>query len=180
MRLFIAVDINNRSKKFIKKKLKILKSELNADFKWVKKENWHLTLKFIGEASEIDKKNLIETLKNIEFNSKGQYINFDKLGAFPEFKRAKVLYLALNKGENILKTIHKRLETETAKYDFTRDNRDYIPHLTLGRAKNKTSSISDNFKSQKFVNIYAKIESITLYQSKLKKEGPEYIKLFSI
>jgi 2'-5' RNA ligase len=56
MRLFIAVDINNRSKKFIKKKLKILKSELNADFKWVKKENWHLTLKFIGEASEIDKK----------------------------------------------------------------------------------------------------------------------------
>jgi len=180
MRLFIAADINNRSKKLIEKKFKLLKSELNNDLKWVKKENWHLTLKFIGEASEIDKENLIKVLKNIEFDSKGQYINFDKIGAFPDFESAKVIYLALNKGENILKIIHKRLEAETAKYDFESDNRDYIPHLTLGRAKNKNSSISDKFKSQNFVNIYAKIESITLYQSKLKKEGPEYIKLFSI
>jgi len=87
MRLFIAADINNRSKKLIEKKFKLLKSELNNDLKWVKKENWHLTLKFIGEASEIDKENLIKVLKNIEFDSKGQYINFDKIGAFPDFER---------------------------------------------------------------------------------------------
>ncbi|MGM0499671.1 MAG: RNA 2',3'-cyclic phosphodiesterase [Bacillota bacterium] len=180
MRLFIAADINNRSKKLIKKKLKLLKSEMNNDFKWLKKENWHLTLKFIGEASETDKNKLIKVLKNIKFKSKGQYINFDKIGAFPDLERAKVLYLALNKGEDVLKNIYKKLESEIVKYDFEKDNREYIPHLTLGRSKNEATAINDKFRAENFVNIYARIESITLYQSKLKREGPEYIKLFSI
>lgn len=180
MRLFIAADINSRSKKFIKRKLKLLKSELGNELKWVKKDNWHLTLKFIGEASEAEKENLIKVLKNIEFENKGQYINFNRVGAFPELKRAKVIYLAPAEAKDTLKRIHDKLEVETVKYGFKRDDRDFIPHLTLGRVKNSYIKIHDKFKGQNFVNIYAKIESITLYQSELKKEGPEYIELFSI
>jgi 2'-5' RNA ligase len=180
MRLFIAVNINRRSKDLIEKKLNSLKQEYKNQFKWVKKENWHLTLKFIGEASTEEKENLIEGLKNMYFKEKNAYIQFDKVDAFPDLNQAKVIYLALKQGKNILCKLHDRLENELFKYDFESDQRDYIPHLTLGRNNGEAFKIKDEFQQENFLNIYAQIKSISLYKSELKASGPEYIELFSI
>lgn len=180
MRLFIAVNLNSRSRDLIEKKLNSLKQEYKNQFKWVKKENWHLTLKFIGEASTEEKENLIEVLKNIHFEEKNEYIQFDKVDAFPDLNQAKVIYLALKQGKDILCTLHDRLENKLLNYDFESDQRDYIPHLTLGRNKGEAFKIKKEFQHEHFLNIYAKIESISLYKSELKASGPEYIELFSI
>ena len=180
MRLFIAVDINLRSKDLIEKKVDILKEEYDDQFKWVKKENWHLTLEFIGEASEDEKADLIEVLKNINFKAHNEYIQFSQLGAFPDLKQAKVLYLALKQGKDILKELNERLGKELFKYGFESDQREYIPHLTLGRNKSEAIKIKKDHLKNNFINIYAQIEGISLYKSELKAEGPEYIKLFSI
>lgn len=180
MRLFIAVNINSRSKDLIEKKMNVLKEEYNGQFKWVKKENWHLTLEFIGEASEEEKDKLIDVLKNINFKEHNEYIQFSKLDAFPDIKQAKVLYLALEQGTDVLKDLNERLGKELFKYGFECDERDYIPHLTLGRNKSKAIKIKKDYLKNNFINIYAQIESISLYKSELKAEGPEYIELFSI
>ncbi len=180
MRLFIAADINLRSKDLIEKKVNILKEEYGDQFKWVKKENWHLTLEFIGEVSEEEKRKLIEGLKSINFKEHNKYIQFSKLGAFPDVKQAKVIYLALKQGKDILKDLNERLGKELFKYGFESDKRDYIPHLTLGRNKSNAIKIKKYYLKNNFINIYAKIEGISLYKSELKAEGPEYIELFSI
>lgn len=180
MRLFIAVNINSRSKKLIAKKLEILKTELNSDIKWVEKDKWHLTLKFIGEVSTEKKEKLIEALKNINFSEQNKYIQFNKVDAFPSLNTAKVIYLALNKGRDVLKDLHGRLEKELLKYGFESDQRPYIPHLTLGRNKNESLSIKKELDKNHFVNIYAQIKSISLYKSELRADGSEYFELFSI
>ncbi|TDO78369.1 2'-5' RNA ligase [Halanaerobium saccharolyticum] len=180
MRLFIAVNFNSRSKKLIEKKLEYLKTKINSDIKWVERNNWHLTLKFIGETSDKDKENLIKALKEINFNQKNEYIQFAKLDAFPTSKTAKVIYLALKQGKDILSKMHDKLEEELLKYDIENDQRDYVPHLTLGRNKSKPFKIKEELLQENFINIYAKIESISLYKSELKASGPEYIELFSI
>ena len=180
MRLFIGVNINERSKKFIERKMNILKKDYNNNFKWVKKDNWHLTLKFIGEATAAEKENLIKSLKNIDFDHQKAYINFNRIKAFPNLKKAKVLYLALAQGREVLKKLHQDLEEELSNYNFESDKRDFIPHLTLARSKDNGLEIKDKFKAKNFVNIYARIDSISLYKSELKAGGPEYIELFSI
>lgn len=180
MRLFIGVNINSRSKDLIENKQEILKEKYRDDYKWVKKDNWHLTLKFIGEVSTLKKENLIKVLKNIDFKQKNEYIQFDHLGAFPNLNSAKVIYLGLGKGKSILTNLHQNLEKEIVNYNFKKDQRNFIPHLTLARAKSRPLKLKNKFKTKKFVNIYAQIKSISLYQSKLKAEGPEYIELFSI
>ena len=179
MRLFLAVNINQHSKNLIKKKVEILKKEYNNEIKWVREENWHLTLKFIGEASAAEKASLVRALKKIDFTEQNKYIQFAELAAFPDLKSAKVIYLALKQGKNLLEGLHDKLETELLKYGFNRDQRAYIPHLTLGRC-NSPVKMQKIFQGQYFVNIYARIESISLYQSRLKAAGPEYIELFSI
>ncbi|MFW5736696.1 MAG: RNA 2',3'-cyclic phosphodiesterase [Halanaerobium sp.] len=180
MRLFIGVNINSRSKNLIEKKLEILKNEYNDDFKWVKKENWHLTLKFIGNALDREKQNLIRVLKNIEINCTDKYLQFNKVDAFPSLNKAEVIYLSLAQGRPLLKKLHQKLEEELIKYDFERDKREFIPHLTLGRSKNEALKIKKRFRTDNFINIYGKIESVSLYKSELKASGPEYIELFSI
>lgn len=180
MRLFIGVNINSHSKNLIEKKVELLKSEYNNEFKWVKNDNWHLTLKFIGEVTKAEKDKLIKALKNINFSGKNEYIQFAKIDAFPNLDSAKVLYLGLKQGRKILIDLHHKVEQELLKFGFESDQRDYIPHLTLARNKNEAIKIKNKFCQQHFVNIYAQIESISLYKSELKSDGPEYIELFSI
>lgn len=180
MRLFIAVNISQRSQKFIKDKVDLLKAEYQTEVKWTKKENWHLTLKFIGEASAAEKEDLILALKNIDFNEQNKYLQFSKIDCFPDCKRAKVIYLALERGRSLLESLHAKLEGQLLNLGFESDSRPYIPHLTLGRSKSKPVKISSKFRQRDFVNIYARIESISLYQSELKNDGPEYIELFTI
>ena len=180
MRLFIAVNINSRSKKLIEKKVKLLKDKINTELKWTDKEQWHLTLKFIGEASVEQKEDLITALKNINFGERKEYIQFAQLGAFPNLNTAKVIYLAVGQGKRLLEALHERVEAEVFKYGFENDQRDYIPHLTLGRSRSEVLKIKKEFRQKHFINIYAQIESISLYKSELKAEGPEYIELFSI
>jgi 2'-5' RNA ligase len=79
-----------------------------------------------------------------------------------------------------LESLHDKVERELLEYGFEADERAYIPHLTLGRSGSKPVQISEKFESEYFVNIFARLESISLYQSRLKAEGPEYIELFSI
>ncbi len=180
MRLFLAVNINQRSKNLIKKKVEILKEEYNKEFKWVREENWHLTLKFIGEASTEEKDNLVRALKNIDFNEQNKYLQFNKIDAFPDSKRAKVIFLAIKQGSDFLEELHGQLEKELLNYGFEADQRAFVPHLTLGRSSSRPVEIAKKYLGRYFVNIYARIESISLYQSRLKADGPEYIELFSI
>ena len=180
MRLFIAVNINQQSKNLIDKKLKLLQQEYNDCFKWVEKQNWHLTLKFIGDVSASEQQKLIQALKEIDFNDKNKYIQFNRINAFPNLDAARTIYLAVNRGNKLLKNIHQNLENKLLEFGFKNDQKNFIPHLTLGRNKNQALKIKDKFRSKNFVNIYAQIKSISLYQSKLKASGPEYIELFSI
>lgn len=181
MRLFIAVNINQRSKNLIEKRVKNLKSEINYELKWIKKENWHLTLKFIGEADSDDKNNIIQVLNKLNFKKAvNNYVQFSGIAAFPNLDELSVLYLPLRKGRDILEGLHDSLEKELAKFGFERDRRKYIPHLTLARNKGELFKLEEKFKKQHYLNIFAKIESISLFESKLKADGPEYIELFSI
>lgn len=180
MRLFIAVNINQHSKNLIDNKLELLQQEYNDCFKWVEKKNWHLTLKFIGDVSASEQQKLIQALKEINFNDKNKYIQFNRINAFPNLDAARTIYLAVNRGNKLLKNIHQNLENKLLEFGFKNDQKNFIPHLTLGRNKNQALKIKDKFRSKNFVNIYAQIKSISLYQSKLKASGPEYIELFSI
>lgn len=180
MRLFIAVNINQHSKNLIDNKLELLQQEYNDCFKWVEKKNWHLTLKFIGDVSASEQQKLIQALKEINFNDKNKYIQFNRINAFPNLDAARTIYLAVNRGNKLLKNIHQNLENKLLEFGFKNEQKNFIPHLTLGRNKNQALKIKDKFRSKNFVNIYAQIKSISLYQSKLKASGPEYIELFSI
>ena len=67
MRVFIGIKLDNSVKEEINKALKPFK-KISTPVKWVRDENIHLTLKFIGEISEEKYLQTNESLTNNDFN----------------------------------------------------------------------------------------------------------------
>ncbi|MFW6001508.1 MAG: RNA 2',3'-cyclic phosphodiesterase [Halanaerobium sp.] len=180
MRLFIAVDISERSRKLIDRKIDILKEEFDSELKWVDKDNWHLTIKFLGECSQEKKQMIIANLKSLELKSEIEYIQFDKINAFPNLEEARVIYLETAKGSEFLKELNQIIEREMADLGFEKDGRRFIPHLTLARSRNNGGiNIKSNSLQNDFINIFSYTDTLSLYESRLSSDGPEYIQLFS-
>ncbi|MGM0411315.1 MAG: RNA 2',3'-cyclic phosphodiesterase, partial [Bacillota bacterium] len=137
MRLFIAINISDRSRKLINNKINILKEEIKENIKWVDKENWHITIKFLGEVKENKIDNIKNKIKNLSEYEKF-YLQFNKINAFPNLNYPKVMYLAINKSQGILKNIHKEIENELLKINFKKEDREFTPHLTIARTKKRS------------------------------------------
>ena len=71
MRLFLSINFSNRNKKLIQNKVNLLKTKIDEKVKWVKKENWHITVKFLGEV----KSDRLAKVKN-KINEMKSYENF--------------------------------------------------------------------------------------------------------
>jgi len=180
MRLFIALDISNRSRELITRKVNILKKHLNQGLKWVKKENWHITMKFLGDCTTQKKGEIIESLEKLDLKEEQKYIQLNEIDAFPNLNEANVLYLDVKRGNNYLKNLNQVLEVEMLKLGFEKNRYEFTPHLTLARNKdNAEVDLNSNFLKRNFINIYSKVDKITLYESKLDKDGPEYFELFT-
>ena len=186
MRLFISINIPEHYRNLINNKISVIKNEINQELKWVKEENWHLTLKFLGEVED---KTKISRVKDILSELKDDYnsfpIRFQNISAFPDINHPKVIYVGINQDQNKLIKIHNSLDTSLSKVGFESENKKYTPHLTFARSKSQTNlkQISNSLKkyiNKYFINIYMKCDEISLMESKLLPEGPVYEKVFGI
>ncbi len=174
MRLFIGIpleekllnEINNLCIKF-----KNLRKT-----KFVKKENFHITLKFIGETDEENIKSIINTMKNAFANEESFFITTNRVSAFPSEKKAKVIWFNIDKNYERIKELYRKLEEDFKKINFFSDEKEYIPHITVARTK-ESRDISEEIKNLNF-EFKSKVTEIVLYQSILRTEGPVYNRIF--
>ena len=94
MRTFIAIEISEE----IKNILAQIESHLiyaGADVKWVKPENVHLTLKFLGEIDEKKAAEVTAILDSIARMTKPFELNVKDIGAFPKIEHPRVIWVGL-------------------------------------------------------------------------------------
>lgn len=165
-RLFIALSLSEEIKDFID----IYISEINHCFSgvnWEQKEKFHITLKFLGQVEEercrLLTKNLDKVLKNIQsFEAR-----IEKLTAFPNFKNPKVLVLKLLKNKQ-LDQIYNLVDIVYRTNGFPLEKRNFVPHITIGRAKKNFRILKQPEKIQK---IKISFSEIAVIKSELKKTG---------
>jgi 2'-5' RNA ligase len=137
--------------------------------KWVKKENLHITLKFLGET---DKKLAIEgKIKEVEGNFYPFKVSLKGVGAFPSEKRAKILWVGLDEGVKPLSELFSTVEEKVYALGFEKETRKFNPHITFARIKKGKYSLPENldFSFDPFP-----VKEITLFQSILTPKGPIY------
>jgi len=176
MRLFIAIEILEKIKAELMEIVDKLK-QAGADVKWVRPQGMHITLKFLGEVDENRKDKIIEILKQISEKKSPFTVTFKGLGAFPDLKRPRVVWIGIEKGGEELKGIAKELDVSLGNLGFLREKREFSPHLTLGRVKsgrNKNALVSALSSHNNFTLPELNVDKINLIQSILKREGAEY------
>lgn len=176
-RIFVAVDISDEARRKVAAYVETLRNEFrNARVGWDKPEKLHLTLKFLGDASE----NQLETLNKIVGEIAGKISKFSlqiaETGIFPTQRNPRVLWIDIIDTAETLAKINNLLEAECEKIGFEKEKRKFVPHLTIGRVcePNRASGLAKKHLENIFEPVEFEISEIVIYESKLLPTGSVY------
>ena len=150
--------------------------------RWVKAENIHLTIKFIGDIRLPDIDDIGLAIKETAGDFAPLLLSAQGSGVFPNLKRPRVIWTGLSGQIEELIGLQKILDKKLRLIGFPKEKRPFKGHLTIGRVKGRL----DSRKLSEFMNRFNKFETkqfscdrIFLMQSELKPSGPIYTKLMS-
>ncbi len=178
MRTFLAIEVP----KHIRKKINTLIEEeekKELPIKWVKFENLHITLKFLGEIDEKKKGEIIPVITDVSKKYTPFRMRLEGLGCFPGARNPRVLWIGVAECSEILGKIANELEEKLSQYGFKKEKR-FHAHLTIGRVK-RFCKVDDILEKSIDTEAFS-VNSVTLFKSTLRPEGPVYeeLKKFSL
>lgn len=182
LRAFIAIELPDT----VRATLRQVQNRFQAyrfKIRWVKAENIHLTLKFLGNIG-IDAVEKVHQAITEETENRDPFnLQTKGVGVFPGVKRPKVLWAGLSGNIEHLASLQQAVDGRLAKIGFAREQRKFKGHLTLGRIKGRVNprQLVDameqigGFESDPF-----SVNRVVLFQSRLKSSGAEYTPLHAV
>jgi RNA 2',3'-cyclic 3'-phosphodiesterase len=152
--------------------------------RWVPAHNVHLTLKFLGDVSPSS----LDLIKQMLTTEAAQFPAFDVqvegLGCYPNVRRPRVLWVGLTAPAE-LASLQRAIEAGAARLGYESEERDFSPHLTIGRVRQNASS-ADLHKIRTALEECrvgllgrAHVDAVHLFKSELRPEGSIYTRLFT-
>jgi 2'-5' RNA ligase len=135
IRSFIAINLSpGQLTDGISAALASLKSG-GAAVKWVRAENLHLTIKFLGGVDEgLLLGEIGESLKAAALRRGSFKLTFKGVGCFPDVRRPRVVWVGVDAPDEFF-GLHADIEAAMEALGFKREGREFSPHLTLGRVR---------------------------------------------
>lgn len=144
---------------------------------WVDETRVHLTLKFLGEQPPQVADALAQSMERITLRHRPFSMQLRGIGAFPNFRRARVVWLGIEK-EPRLELLHHDIEVACEALGFELDGRAFRPHLTLARVKDRTPEDELRRLSRAAKHVHfeeeAGVASVDLMRSKLHPTAARY------
>lgn len=176
-RLFIALHFEAQQP-LIDLLEKLIRNLKHERINWVRPENLHLTLKFLGETADDRINNVIEVMQQAAYQHSSFAINFDKTGIFGSSYDPRVLWMGCSEPVPQMLSLANTILDGCDAIGFPRDRQNFVPHLTLGRIKGLNDKkffqeVMKQIPQQLFQQ--SEVKELRLYESILRKEGPIYV-----
>lgn len=173
-RLFFAIEPSPEKKEELYTLGENLRNDIKRGVKWVEKENLHITLSFSGKVREDrvgELKKKMEGVGGSPFS-----VPFHKITYMPpDKKKARMIWI---KGESYdLAELHRKIEDKIAPSFKKREEKEFIPHITLARIKSwefRKMPLASIPEVDEEINLSIPVSSFVLMESKLEKGGPVY------
>jgi 2'-5' RNA ligase len=176
-RTFIAVDIGEE----IRNNAIALHQSLaktGASVKWVTADSMHITLLFLGEVDDRSLHAVCRAVKVVAASEPPFTMHVSGVGAFPTLRRPKIAWAGILEGSEQLKRLHGKLEEKMLDLGcYRKEERDYTPHLTMGRVKSETdgSALAPELtKRQAWEGGKTVVNEVLVFSSMLEEDGPIY------
>jgi len=166
MRVFIALELPDRVKNEMKEIQRVFEGYGDINFT----NDFHSTLKFLGEISPTKLERVKERLKTIEFKPFELHLN--KLGVFPSRHVVEVLWVGVEP-QNKIKKLQERIESKLM--DMFKADKQFTGHITLGKVKNldDQNDFLGRFREIKPEGSF-KVKNFCLMQIEMTSQGPIY------
>ncbi|MCI0632299.1 MAG: RNA 2',3'-cyclic phosphodiesterase [Actinobacteria bacterium] len=141
--------------------------------RWVPTENQHVTVKFLGRTWPRLLEWVAASVSEVAAGHGPFETRIDGLGAFPNVRRARVLWAGLEDAGARFSAIAGALDDALARA-FEPEKRAFTPHLTIARFDPTAGleALEAAFESEPF-----EIDRIVLFRSHLRRPAPVYERL---
>jgi RNA 2',3'-cyclic 3'-phosphodiesterase len=182
IRSFLAFELPPEIKDHVRRVSEDLKKS-KLDVRWVKPDNIHLTVVFLGDVREGDISGIAREVERVCFGFHPFDFCLKGLGIFPDRKRPRILWTGYEGDVERISSLRDVLQERLIPFEIKEEKRPFKPHLTLGRFRNpgrvdpKLDEIlvrHEGLSSPAF-----QAGELILFKSELKPQGPEYTKLES-
>jgi 2'-5' RNA ligase len=175
VRAFVAAELPKEARAVLSGLVESLRKEEGDDVRWVDPASLHLTLKFCGEVSEDRVEELIERCAVRARGVEPFEVAIAGLGAFPNAREARVLWVGVVDGVSELARLARKLDSACARLGVERERRPYQPHLTLGRLRQPRRVAVERLAGPE--RIAFRVDEVVFFQSRLSPRGAEHVPL---
>ena len=178
MRLFVAIDLNDVARRAIAVEQERLAEVLgsSSSLKWVRPDQMHLTLAFLGEIEGARTAAIIGAMGKDIDEVRPFTIAIAGLGVFPPHGAPRVVWIGLSVGAREAIELQRRIADRLSRVGVALDQRAFHPHLTLARWRQARPvdrrRVAAAERGLEVARV--EVERVTLYQSRLSSAGPTH------
>ncbi|MBV6341833.1 RNA 2',3'-cyclic phosphodiesterase [Candidatus Magnetobacterium casense] len=174
-RAFIAINIAEPVQLEIDAAIAPLRQDYRG-VKWVRRENLHLTLKFLGDIDQGQVRRVEAALEGVCALHRPFGVALMSVGGFQTLTRPKVLWIGVE-NDTAMRELHRDIDARLSDAGFAREDKPWAAHLTIGRLRDGGNAIG---LMEKLTPLKTKdfglspVSAIDLMSSELKSGGPIY------
>ncbi len=182
MRAFLAIPLPDDARAA----LTVLQRDLagsGADVKWVEPDHLHVTVKFLDEISDQQRRDVEALLHRIAAHEAPCRLSLKEVGAFPSIVAPRVVWVGVDEGRDAVIRLAQRLEREGQAIGLRRQERPFAAHVTIGRVRSPRGqeALARRLRETAWQPPAAwPVTSLRLYQSDLSGSGPRYTVLAEV
>ena len=180
IRSFLAFELPVEIRENIRAVSKELR-KIALPVRWVKVDNIHLTILFLGSVDEDTIGDIKEKVNVAVKGFSSVKTKLGSIGAFPHWRKPRVIWIGLNGDIERLSHLRDDLQEKLNVIGFMPEKRPFRPHLTLGRFKGPINRDEDiQWICDRYRDINSdlyQLNELILYRSDLKPDGPVYTKM---
>ena len=151
------------------------------DVHWSRPAQLHLTLKFLGDVPEAALPRLVESLKSACAGTAPFRLALEGGGCFPDAGRPRIIWIGVGGNLEELRRLHQLVEVATRDFSSHSEEREFQPHLTIGRVTRncrEPKRIREAIKTAAINRLGEwTAEGIDLMRSELRPGGAHYSSL---
>ena len=151
-----------------------------ADVNWVRPQQMHLTLKFLGDVPDTETPDICRVVSQVAAGFEPFEIVCRGAGAFPNIQTPRTLWIGIEDGAAELKALQAAIENVLkAELGYGREQRGFHPHLTIGRVKREPPSSAGELarlleQHSQFDADLAVVDEVVTFASFLDRHGPTH------
>jgi 2'-5' RNA ligase len=179
LRSFIAIELDPEIKAVINRFENEIKPKAPSGLRWVKPDQLHLTLKFLGDITLMQVDSLSGAISRVAAENHTFTLQVRGTGAFPNWRKPRTLWVGINQSDD-LTSLFRQLDTEIGTLGFSPEGKPYSPHLTLCRVSDYVDPLMV-IPLQKAFDVFAatslpawRVNEVVFFKSRLQPGGPVY------